>query len=567
MQNREDYDRYGYGPVNPNPNQGNQNINAGQANIPTEDLDQTFGWNREEPVQANPQSNPFLNPRINSEADLSAPANQPTNLRPFAPAYLPSSGIYNLLGQFVEEEEKKTTDTAPPFDSRTSYYQNPQLQIPSDEESFISDRDYLEGTNEFEWDPSQTEEDQVTAGRKPSGQRSGQLSRVLSGSNQDFGVYGASRVSLGSNSPQFYRERGTNRIVPVRQLEYDDNFTDRPMTWSTVGAHQTLAAFRRRGVAVGRVTAAQLYDYITRPGIRPTDYVIIDTRGDDGEVRLDTLEQVQGRVRVIPFSEDRAKLTDAEVEQMSRMEPLSDSECDLKTVQQASKIYSRVVIVHCAVGNTRSPTTAAAISMMAGPDKTVLLLEGGATGFWKYVNDRNAQRAYYQRQESQRPEEVVRSQWHTSTAMTDEAIVENNPSLLLLPSSPEHRLNNAPTSGFLTNISPQYRRLVAGDRLSDFPWEEDDRSETIRRDGELFIQLYKDDPPPNTDGCRPTGRGGDQGGYPGPGGGTGGGSMGGGITKRGLNPFDIAGGRLRKRSWGIFMPESRGKGMRIVKRS
>ncbi|KAK6531727.1 hypothetical protein TWF694_002902 [Orbilia ellipsospora] len=602
MQNQEDYARYGLsgpGPsLNPNrdPDQGDDIRQQGTQSsyldlqwTENQDLEETFGWNgqsQDEP-KGTRRLSLFLNQRQDAESE-SDPTVQQNRINPFAPAYVqaPRQYTYHPSNDRIEEEEEEEKKMPDPsqqsFRPDQAYYHNPNLQVGTEDVEIDSDRDYLEGTNEFEFDYTETEEDQINPGRKPSGQRSGQLSSRLSGSNQEFDIHGASRVNSFSNNPQFYRERGTNRLVRVRQLEYDEYFTDKPMTFPTVGAYNTLAAFQRRGVKVGRVTARQLYEYITRPGIRPTNYLILDARGEVGSVRLDAeMEQARGRVRVVPLSEGRSKLTDEEVEQLARLEPLSDSKCDEQIVKVLELIKNsnvEIIIVHCEIGNTRSPPAAAAIKMIVGEEKTVLLLEGGSKEFFKFVQEIKARNL--RRVSTVQTEPTLRTnfQYQTSTAMTEGTprmgTIENNPSLLILPGSPEHRLNRLGTSSILNNISPQFRRLVAGDRLSDYPWEEEDRAETSQLDGDLFIRHYGDDPQLRDNNC-PPGGGPGRGPPPGPGaamgGGFGGLGLGGGkgrsLKKRGLDQFDIAGGRLRKRSWGTFMPEPRGKGMRIVSRT
>lgn len=136
-----------------------------------------------------------------------------------------------------------------------------------------------------------------------------------------------------------------------------------------------------------------------------------------------------------------------------------------------------------------------------------------------------------------------------------------------------------------SNPNPAFRLLSIqsarsyGD-MADVPEEEADREDTIRIDGDAFLRYYRDDPAPGKNGtCQPSDRGPGKGDPPRPGGGMGGGGMGGFsggmgggmggsmFTKRSMDPLDAAGGRLRKRSFGIFMPEARGKGLRVIPRT
>ncbi|KAF3923104.1 hypothetical protein ABW20_dc0106598 [Dactylellina cionopaga] len=245
---------------------------------------------------------------------------------------------------------------------------------------------------------------------------------------------------------------------------------------------------------------------------------------------------------------------------MSELTPLSESECDRQAVRVFEEIKDskvKFVIVHCSAGNIRSPATAAAIKMMVGPDKIVLLLEGGSQAFFSYASNPGAQREYYRQQEAQLEEERLTA---FRNAQAAQLAAQNNPDILIIPETEGTPTRMTPHNSLLQNVSPTFQQLIMGQH----PLEESDREETIRRDGAMFMKYYNDDPPKKTDNCKPGGP--NNGGDGNMGGGGMGGGMGGAITKRSMNPLDIAGGRLRKSAFGYFRPEPNGKGMRIVKR-
>ncbi|KAF3922947.1 hypothetical protein ABW20_dc0101716 [Dactylellina cionopaga] len=286
MENEQDYARYGYGP------RPNQAANGGQQ-------------------YPNPQQ-----PGDQNQGNQAG--NQRQGARPFDRVRQPATRQYTG-GNIVQtiagpriEESKVSQDDAPIIRPEEIYYSfDDTIEEKPDEAegSGGSVGDLMTGTDELEYDTGAFDENRASPNERKLSGRPKQLSRGFSGSNSNFDVYGATRQSLSGESPQYYRQRGTNNVLAVKKLKYDKHFSDAPNNGSNFVPISTLRRFRNNGVYVGRVTPAQLYEYITRPGIRPTDYIIVDTRGEDGDVRLDSLEQVQGRVRVIPFHSNRAILT------------------------------------------------------------------------------------------------------------------------------------------------------------------------------------------------------------------------------------------------------------------
>ncbi|KAK6339661.1 hypothetical protein TWF718_009056 [Orbilia javanica] len=402
---------------------------------------------------------------------------------------------------------------------------------------------------------------------------------------------------LMSSGPQSYVRRSDNSIQPLRQLRYVERATATDVGF---GASLALAAWSRFGGETGAVTAEDFYAYITRPGVRPTDYLIIDTRAEGGRTRLSNIEQAMDRVHVIPYSSDKCMFTAQEFTSMRDGVPASQAECDTIAPEIARTIENsraRYIIVHCAQGRNRSPVVAMGLHAYlrrVGSTKKVLLLVGGSDSFWRFVESPEAQRQYYEREENER---LARQRTPEQIALQREQILRENPNVIELPGSPEiqipqPRLNRDPTTlstmpgtnaMLESNISPTWEQLtIDGARrqagFSNLPLEEVDRADTINRDAMEFLRFYQNDPTPCKDStCKPSDGGPDKGGPPGPGGGGGmggggfsggmGGGMGGSLlTKRGMDPLDIAGGRLRKRSIGLFMPEPTGKGIRIIPR-
>ncbi|KAJ6258549.1 hypothetical protein Dda_6593 [Drechslerella dactyloides] len=569
---------YRYGPgtqptVNQNPNV-NTNVNAN--------------------ANANTNPRPFVFTRYGLENQdmMQIPTNmfQPqgtSNLQstnPFEPARQTTADV-NLDRFIINDDNTSTgpgrTDETRVGDITLGIARQPALQLL---DSGIG--------SEIEWDfdTGDIEEIFAAGGRVPSGRgRSTVANSAMNsrGEVRTIAQFGASRDSLTEGFPPYYQERLSGRIRRLRQLDYDAEINKTLLNPLLAPAWRVIRIFAEEGVRIGRVTAAALYDYITRPGIRPRNYIIIDMRGDDPEiVRIDSaLQQAQGRVRTIPFAADRSQLTDEQIRALGRGEPLSDDFCD----REAARIFQEVansdvefVIVHCTYGAIRSPAAALALQMMVGPRKKVLLLEGGSQAFFKYAGDREAQIAYRAQRdqrdrEREEAERVAREQAFelAQKRAEDDLITAGNNNYLEIPEilSPDLPRPRRIPSG-LQNVSPQNRGLILGlaQQYSNIPLEEEDREETRQLDGELLLQQLASNPPTNT-GCsrraggRPTGDDpfGDNAGGPGSPGAFGGGT--GGLRKRDLGFMNGSRSRvLQGQTWGTFKPEKRGKGMRIVKR-
>ncbi|KAK6337826.1 hypothetical protein TWF696_001305 [Orbilia brochopaga] len=448
--------------------------------------------------------------------------------------------------------------------------------------------------SETEWDfgIGDTEERFPSGGRIPSGRISSTVANTALNSRGEvrtIAPIGASRDSL-SEGVQYYQERLTGRIRPLRQLEYDPEINRSLLNPLLAPAWRVIRVFAEQGVHIGRIRAPELYDYITRPGIRPRNYLILDMRGDDPDiVRMDNMmREAEGQVRTIPFSADRSQLTDDQIRALGRGEALSDDFCDREAVRVFQEIANsdvEYVIVHCTYGQIRSPAAAIALQMLVGARKRILLLEGGIAAFEQYIGNREAQLRYRtERDQREREREEAARQAREQRAeqarkrIEDDLLAAGNTDYLNLPDSPEISFNRGIPQNF-GNISPQNRVLILGQHHSNIPLEEEDREETIQRDGELFLQHLRSEPAPRTGCSRRGGRatgddpfGDNQGGpgSPGQGGGRTGGGLGGGpggLRKRGLDFMNGSKSAiLQGQSWGIFKPEKRGKGMRVVKR-
>ncbi|KAF3102607.1 hypothetical protein TWF706_005247 [Orbilia oligospora] len=451
-----------------------------------------------------------------------------------------------------------------------------------------------------------TDEKQLTQGAPLTGNRNSKVS-ALPLTSKKLSEHNLTRNLMSSGGVQFYVRRSDNSIQPLRDLDYVERATATDVGF---GASMALAAWSRFGGAMGAVRPEDLYAYITRPGIRPTDYLIVDTRAEGGTTRLSNVEQAIDRVHVIPYSSDKCMFTSDEFVSLREGEAASDKECDMIAPEIARTVANsraKFIIVHCAQGRNRSPVVAMALHAnlrRTAPDKKVLLLVGGSDSFWAFVRNPQAQQEYFQRKANER---TARQRTPEQLALQREQILRENPNVIELPSSPEFpqqqqqqrqqpgragTLSTMPGTNVMIEsiISPTWDQLtIQGARrqaeFSNLPLEELDRGATIDRDAEAFLKFYGPKPEDCIDeSCKPINRGPYNGGPPGPGGGMGGGGMGGGgmgggfsggmgggmggnlLTKRSMDPLDIAGGRLRKRSFGIFMPEPTGRGIRVIHR-
>ncbi|KAK6498857.1 hypothetical protein TWF481_011430 [Arthrobotrys musiformis] len=512
------------------------------------------------------------------------------NANPSNPSYNP-----NMQSSIFTPGPSTTLQTP---NQNTAQRLNQQLQInrntanalPTSEEDFDFEIQDERGAGPL----LDMDEKQTTQGLNPSGGRTSKVSSQPLRTSRKLSEHGLTR-SLMSMGPQSYVRRSDNTIQPLRQLRYIERAQAADVGF---GASMALAAWSRFGGDMGSVTAEDLYAYITRPGVRPTDYLIVDTRAEGGTTRLSNVSQAVDRVHVIPYSSNKCNFTAQEFKDLKEGIPSSTEECDMMAPEVARAIESsraRYIIVHCAQGRNRSPVIAMALHAnlrRRGSNKKVLLLVGGSDTFWSFVQNPEAQRQYYQREEDERH---ARQRTPEQIALQREQILRDNPNVIELPGSPEIQIPQIPRIGgtlstmpgtnamLESTISPTWEQLtIQGARrqagLSNLPLEEADRADTINRDAQEFLQYYKNEP---TEGCKddncknldkgpdngPSGPGGGMnGGGGGFSGGMGGGMGGGLLTKRGMDPLDIAGGRLRKRSFGLFMPEPVGKGLRIIPR-
>ncbi|KAK6523671.1 hypothetical protein TWF281_001646 [Arthrobotrys megalospora] len=528
----------------------------------------------------NPQGNP-QNPQLVQQI----PANQ---------------GQQNPQGQVWPEEEEKKSNEVRRQPSDDIWYEFPNVGTQINNPPTVTLNQGNNAVQSQEYQASRDElliipEDVGSDGQGVDAHNGPRSGRNISGQNASRGLTGA--------SPDSYVRKSDNTVVPLRQLRYVESLGNVRNPAVSFGALAALKLWAKYGGDMGSVTPEDLWAYITRPGIRPVDYLILDTRGEGGNDRLSGLEQAFDRVRVIPYGDEKTKFSDDEFLSFREGVPASTAECDVLAPEVARMIaqsWARYIIVHCAQGMNRSPAIAMALHAYLrriGSNKKVLLLVGGSIAFWQFVNNPQAQGDYLQRQEDEarRRAEAENSNISRHRTAPNSAEEKKQVTVEQTPGTQGQQTQRSASESTMIGLgrnnmresvtSPSFLRLLSiqnvrsyGD-MADIPEEELDRDDTIKRDGDAFLRYYRDEPAPgNNNSCRPPDRGPDKGNPPGPGGGMGGGGMGGFsggtgggmggsmFTKRSMDPLDIAGGRLRKRSFGIFMPEPRGKGLRVIPR-
>ncbi|KAF3939028.1 hypothetical protein ABW19_dt0206784 [Dactylella cylindrospora] len=133
----------------------------------------------------------------------------------------------------------------------------------------------------------------------------------------------------------YYQESGTNFYLPLKQLKYYPRYPDTPER----PPFYLRPLFNRwcdqYAVCVGLLPAAWFVEYLTRPGTRPKDYLVVDMREAGPHPGLGTFEPLEGKIYNIPFPGTMGLMDDPQIEAMSNLVTKGQGEHGLITEEGA----------------------------------------------------------------------------------------------------------------------------------------------------------------------------------------------------------------------------------------